>query len=139
MLVKGEDSWSEYLNDSRPNSAAKVTLGTLKKIERNKDNDKWEINRMISSGTIRVKSQDVELEEEDSSRVMLLVQNIKPPFLDGRFIFTTQIEPVQVVKDKNSDIATMARRGSAIVKLVRERNERNKMRDKFWGISGPIR
>ena len=44
--------------------------------------------------------ENIELEEE---RVALLVHDIKPPFLDGRIVFTRQIEPVSVVKDATSD------------------------------------
>jgi pre-mRNA-splicing factor ATP-dependent RNA helicase DHX38/PRP16 len=36
---------------------------------------------------------------------MLLVHDIKPPFLDGREAFTKQIQPVQVVRDPTSDFA----------------------------------
>ena len=36
-------------------------------------------------------NDDLEMEEE---RVTLIVHDIKPPFLDGRTVFTKQIEPV---------------------------------------------
>jgi pre-mRNA-splicing factor ATP-dependent RNA helicase DHX38/PRP16 len=36
---------------------------------------------------------------------MLYVHDIKPPFLDGRMVFTRQTEAVQVVRDPNSDFA----------------------------------
>ena len=91
---------------------------------------------MINSGTIKVHNSSNFDEQDEESRVVLMVHNIKPPFLDGRIVFTTQLETVQVVKEPNSDIAILARKGSAVVKVVRERNERSKMRDKFWDISG---
>lgn len=137
-LVKGEDDYT-YSGDYPErvsNSASRITLGNLKKIERTQENDKWEMNRMLSSGTIRVRQEDVELDESDESKVVLMVHNIKPPFLDGRIVFTTQTEPIQVVKNPSSDMAILARKGSMIVKAVRDRNERNRMRDKFWDISG---
>ena len=67
---------------------------------------------------------------------MLYVHDIKPPFLDGRMVFTRQTEAVQVVRDPNSDFATLAKKGSHVLKFVRERADRQTMRDKFWEISG---
>ena len=49
--------------------------------------------------------EDIELEEE---RVVLMVHDIKPPFLDGRIVFTKQIEIVSIVKDPTSDIVQIA-------------------------------
>lgn len=134
--MKGEDEFAYREDFYQTQKKRGINLGTLKKLERSQDNDKWELNRMVSSGTIRMNQTELENEEEDESRVILMVHNSKPPFLDGRIIFTTQMEPIQVVKDPQTDIAVLARKGSAIVKIVRERNERNKMRDKFWDISG---
>jgi len=67
---------------------------------------------------------------------MLYVHDIKPPFLDGRMVFTRQTEAVQVVRDPNSDFAVLAKKGSHVLKFVRERADRQTMRDKFWEISG---
>jgi len=45
---------------------------------------------MVQSGAMRMTENNlrdqIEIEEE---RVMLLVHDIKPPFLDGRMVFTT--------------------------------------------------
>lgn len=59
------------------------------------DHDKWEMNRMITGGAVKLRDNEsaadqnyrdnIELEED---RVMLLVHDIKPPFLDGREAFT---------------------------------------------------
>ena len=64
---------------------------------------------------------DMEVEED---RVMLLVHDIKPPFLDGRETFTKQTKPVQVVRDPTSDFAVISKKGSATLKFVREREDR---------------
>lgn len=135
-LMKNDDDFTYRENFFDSKKSKKVKLGSLKKLERMQDNDKWEINRMISSGTIKVHNQTGMDETDEENRVILMVHNIRPPFLDGRVVFTTQFETVQVVKEPNSDIAILARKGSAVVKVVRERNERSKMRDKFWDISG---
>ena len=41
---------------------------------------------------------DADFEEEHEAKVHLLVQNIVPPFLDGRIVFTKQPEPVVPVR-----------------------------------------
>lgn len=58
-----------------------------------------------------------------------MVHDIKPPFLDGRMVFTKQLEAVQSVKDPTSDLAVFSRKGSQLVKEKREQLERQKV---FW-------
>lgn len=41
-----------------------------------------------------------------------------------------------MVKDPTSDLAILAKKGSAIVKSLREKNDRNKMRERFWELAG---
>jgi pre-mRNA-splicing factor ATP-dependent RNA helicase DHX38/PRP16 len=60
-----------------------------------------------------------------------LVHDIKPPFLDGRVVFTKQVEAVQSVKDPTSDMAIFSRKGSALVREKREQAERMKAAPKF--------
>lgn len=102
------------------------------------DHDKWELNRMVTSGAMKMKDNtEVELENmESEQRVMLLVHDLKPPFLDGRENFTRQTKPVQVVRDPTSDFAVLAKKGSAVLKFVRDKKERSAMREKFWEIQG---
>lgn len=45
---------------------------------------------------------------------------------------------VSVVKDPTSDIAQLARKGSALLKEVREQQERQKMKKKFWELGGTV-
>jgi len=103
------------------------------------DNNKWEVNRMLSSGAVKTKrdsNDDNDLNEDDECRVILQTHEIKPPFLDGRIVFTTQTEAVQIVRDPNSDMAKLAKKGSAILRVIREKNERSKMRERFWELAG---
>jgi len=53
--------------------------------------DKWEINQMIVSGAVKKddKTEQELYEVEEEERVVLIVRDIKPPFLDGRIVFTT--------------------------------------------------
>jgi pre-mRNA-splicing factor ATP-dependent RNA helicase DHX38/PRP16 len=43
---------------------------------------------------------------------------------------------VQVVRDPTSDFAVLAKKGSSILKFVRDKKERSAMREKFWDIQG---
>jgi pre-mRNA-splicing factor ATP-dependent RNA helicase DHX38/PRP16 len=108
------------------------------------DHDKWELNRMITGGAVKLADHEsagfdpnmrdaIEVEED---RVLLLVHDIKPPFLDGRETFTKQTKPVQVVRDPTSDFAVLAKKGSSVLRFVRERQDRQAMREKFWNIAG---
>jgi pre-mRNA-splicing factor ATP-dependent RNA helicase DHX38/PRP16 len=50
-----------------------------------------------------------------------MVHDFKPPFLDGRTQYSTQMSSIQVVKDPNSDMAILAKKGSVVVKEFRDR------------------
>lgn len=63
-----------------------------------KDNELWERNRMLTSGVVTSIDHDSDYEEESEARVHLLVHNIIPPFLDGRYVFTKQPEAVVPVR-----------------------------------------
>ncbi|CAO3645214.1 unnamed protein product [Mucor hiemalis] len=54
------------------------------------------------------------------------IHDIKPPFLDGRKVFTKQLEAVQHVRDPTSDMAITSRKGSRLVREKREQAERAK-------------
>lgn len=67
---------------------------------------------------------------------MLLVHDTKPPFLDGRVVFTKQNELVLPLKDPTSDMAVIARNGSKLVKEIRDKKEASKSRARFWEVAG---
>jgi pre-mRNA-splicing factor ATP-dependent RNA helicase DHX38/PRP16 len=56
------------------------------------DHELWEMNRMKIGGAIKAqRNENFDMEDpdmEDEARVALMVHDIKPPFLDGRIIFT---------------------------------------------------
>lgn len=60
----------------------------------------------------------------------------KPPFLDGRVVFTKQAEPVMPIKDPTSDMAIISLKGSALVREILERQSMNKSRQRFWELEG---
>jgi pre-mRNA-splicing factor ATP-dependent RNA helicase DHX38/PRP16 len=89
------------------------------------------------TGVVRETQVDTDFDDEsDAKRVHILVHDLKPPFLDGRVVFTKQQEMVSVVKDATSDLAVLAKQGSKLLFEVREKNERSKMKNKFWELAG---
>lgn len=100
------------------------------------DQEAWETNRLLTSGVVLSGRVETEFDDEVDSRVQVMVHNTKPPFLDGRVAFTTQVEMVATVKDPTCDMAICARKGSELLREVREQRERNKMRKRFWEVGG---
>ena len=102
----------------------------------NADNDLWETNRMVTSGVATRKALDLDFEDDSESAVHVIVHDLKPPFLDGRTVFTKQLEPVNPIRDPTSDLAVFSRKGSALVKEKREQAERAKAAAKLAGLGG---
>ncbi|XP_028811972.1 pre-mRNA-splicing factor ATP-dependent RNA helicase PRP16 [Denticeps clupeoides] len=102
----------------------------------NEDNERWETNRMLTSGVVQRLEVDEDFDEDNATKVHLLVHNLVPPFLDGRIVFTKQPEPVIPVKDPTSDMAIISRKGSQLVRKHREQKERKKAQHKHWELAG---
>ncbi|GJP82722.1 hypothetical protein CLOP_g12969 [Closterium sp. NIES-67] len=101
------------------------------------DQATWEDRQLMRSGVVRNAAElSTDIDDEDENRVLLLVHDTKPPFLDGRIVFTKQQEPVMPLKDPTSDMAIIARKGSALVREIREKQQQNKSRQKFWELTG---
>eukprot|EP00698_Gefionella_okellyi_P007727 TRINITY_DN1885_c0_g1_i1.p1 TRINITY_DN1885_c0_g1~~TRINITY_DN1885_c0_g1_i1.p1 ORF type:complete len:1141 (-),score=301.42 TRINITY_DN1885_c0_g1_i1:995-4384(-) len=100
------------------------------------DNARWEENRLMTSGVVSRIEADNDLGESEEQRITLIVHDTKPPFLDGRIVYTTQKEPVQTVKDPTADLAQVAKRGSYLLRQVREKKDRMKSTTKFWELAG---
>ncbi|PSS31934.1 hypothetical protein PHLCEN_2v2294 [Hermanssonia centrifuga] len=109
---------------------------SAKQAQYNADNDLWEANRMLTSGVATRKAIDLDFEEESESTVHVMVHDLKPPFLDGRTVFTSQLEPINPVRDPTSDMAIFSRKGSALVKEKREQAERAKAAAKLAALGG---
>ena len=101
-----------------------------------KDNERWELNRMFRSGAVTQLTNDEDMDETAEARVHLQVHNIVPPFLDGRIVFTKQPEPIVPLKDPLSHMATVSRKGSAVVMKQREIKEARKAQKKEWELAG---
>ena len=104
--------------------------------QKNADLEKWEQNRMLTSGVVTKTDHTDDFDEDVAAKVHLLVHNIMAPFLDGRIMFTKQPEPVVPVRDPTSDIAVLSRKGSQLVKDYREQKERIKAQKKEWDLAG---
>ncbi|SMQ51264.1 unnamed protein product [Zymoseptoria tritici ST99CH_3D7] len=115
------------------------TKVNAKFLQRQKDNDAWEANRMVASSvaqtrdTYNLNGLD---DDNEETRVHLLVHDLKPPFLDGKTVFTKQLEPISAVRDPQSDMAVFARKGSRVVKEKRQQKERQKQAQEATNISG---
>ncbi|KZP30384.1 hypothetical protein FIBSPDRAFT_726156 [Athelia psychrophila] len=102
----------------------------------NADNDLWEANRMLTSGVATRKTIDLDFEDESESTVHVMVHDLKPPFLDGRTVFTKQLDPINPIRDVTSDMAVFSKKGSALVKEKREQAERAKAAAKLAALGG---
>ncbi|PPJ61029.1 hypothetical protein CBER1_02029 [Cercospora berteroae] len=106
-------------------------------LQRQKDNDAWEANRMLASSVAQTRDNFNSLNDEnEETRVHLLVHDLKPPFLDGKTVFTKQLEPVSAVKDPQSDMAVFAKKGSKVVRERRQQKERQKQAQEATSAAG---
>lgn len=121
---------------SAPLAARKEKLSARQAAKR-AEVDAWETNRMQTSGVGPARTFDMDnLDEDGEGRVHLLVHNLRPPFLDGRTVYTQQLEPVNPVRDPTSDLAMFAKKGSRMVRERRERQEREKAAAKAAALAG---
>jgi len=120
-------------------AGAAVSLRQAKQSALDKDQQTWEENRLLSSGAAMRSNVDLDFSQENDTRVQLLVHQIQPPFLnkDGnKATFSVIREAVPTVRDATSDFARMAREGSVTLMRLREKKDRNTMRQKFWELGG---
>ncbi|RDA94201.1 hypothetical protein CP533_6539 [Ophiocordyceps camponoti-saundersi (nom. inval.)] len=104
--------------------------------QRRKENDAWETNRMLVSGVAQRRDMAVDFDDDEATRIHLLVHDLRPPFLDGRTIFTKQLEPVPAVRDYQSDMAVFSRKGSRVVREARQQRERQKQAQQATSLAG---
>ncbi len=90
---------------------------------------------MCNNSTIAVQV-DTDFSNDADVRTMLLVHDTRPPFLDGRVIFTKQAEAIMPLRDPTSDLAVIAKSGSKLVKEIRDKKNEGKSRQRFWEVAG---
>ncbi|WFD24175.1 RNA helicase [Malassezia equina] len=109
---------------------------TARQAQYNVDLDSWENSRLQSGGVGGRQAVRDDIDDHDEGRVHLLVHNLRPPFLDGKTVYTKQINPVSPVRDPSSDLAMFALKGSRLVKEHRERAERAKAAGRVASLKG---
>ena len=132
-----DNSWADR---QREQELANKKLGkrmTARAAQKQRDVDAWETNRMLTSGVAQRRDQAHDFDDDDeTTRIHLLVHNLKPPFLDGKTIFTKQLDPVPAVRDPQSDMAVFSRKGSKVVKDKRQQKERQKQAQEATSMAG---
>lgn len=132
-----DNSWADQQRE-----AALVEKKTGKRMsaratQKQKDVDAWETNRMLTSGVAQRRDFGEDFEDdEETTRVHLLVHDLRPPFLDGKTVFTKQLEPVPAIRDNQSDMAVFSRKGSKVVKERRQQKERQKQAQEATNMAG---
>ncbi|KAJ1554472.1 DEAH-box RNA helicase prp16 [Cladochytrium tenue] len=131
------EEYEEGLSEKKEEVLAKIQAKrlTARQAQYNRDNDLWETNRMLTSGVVQRSEAHLNADDDNETGVHVLVRDLRPPFLDGKTVFTKQIEPVATVKDATSDLAVFARAGSRLVRDHREMEERKKAASKL-GLEG---
>ncbi|KAK5632986.1 hypothetical protein RRF57_008700 [Xylaria bambusicola] len=131
-------SWVEQQQREAQMTARKAGKQlNARQLQRQKDNDAWETNRMLTSGVAQRRGLGDDFDDDnEGTRVHLLVHDLKPPFLDGRTVFTKQLEPVPAVRDYQSDMAVFSRKGSRVVKERRQQRERQKQAQDATNMAG---
>ncbi|XWS10336.1 hypothetical protein CRYUN_Cryun39dG0067800 [Craigia yunnanensis] len=136
------DSSSFFLGDEASfqkkvrRDGTRMSLAQSKKLSQlTAHNAHWEDRQLLKSGAVRGTEVQTEFDDEDERKVILLVHDTKPPFLDGRIVFTKQAEPVMPIKDPTSDMAIISRKGSGLVREIHEKQSMNKSCQRFWELA----
>ena len=137
-----DNSWADQQREAALAERKNGTTGTGKRIsaratQKQKDVDDWETNRMLTSGVAQRRDfRDDFEDDEEATRVHLLVHDLRPPFLDGRTVFSKQLDPVPAIRDSQSDMAVFSRKGSKVVKEKRQQKERQKQAQEATNMAG---
>jgi pre-mRNA-splicing factor ATP-dependent RNA helicase DHX38/PRP16 len=134
-----EANWHDQQREEEAQAQKKKMSGRMsaRSAQKQKDTDAWETNRMLTSGVAQRRDYAGDFEDDDNgTRVHLLVHDLKPPFLDGRKIFTKQLDPISAVRDPQSDMAVFSRKGSRVVKERRQQRERQRQAQDATNVAG---
>jgi pre-mRNA-splicing factor ATP-dependent RNA helicase DHX38/PRP16 len=132
-----ESTWLDAQREAALTEKKQNNRASMRAQQKQKDVDAWETNRMLQSGVAQRRTFDDDFnDDEESIRVHILTHDLKPPFLDGKTVFTKQIDPVPAVRDPQSDMAVFSRRGSRVVKEKRQQKERHKQAQEATSAKG---
>ncbi len=96
----------------------------------------WQTLHTVCNNSSIAVQVDTDFSNDADVRTMLLVHDTRPPFLDGRVIFTKQAEVIMPLRDPTSDLAVIAKSGSKLVKEIRDKKNEGKSRQRFWEVAG---
>ncbi|KAI9758405.1 MAG: DEAH-box RNA helicase prp16 [Lichina confinis] len=133
-----DSTWIDQQRETALSDKKNSKRQSARAVQKQRDVDAWETNRMLTSGVAQRRDYDgggLE-DDDDGMRVHLLVHDLKPPFLDGRKVFTKQLDPVPAVRDPQSDLAVFSRKGSRVVKECRQQKERQKQAQEATTVAG---
>lgn len=132
-----DNTWLDAQREAVLTEKKQNNRASMRAQQKQKDVDAWETNRMLQSGVAQRRHFNDDFEDDDEGmRVHILVHDLKPPFLDGKTVFTKQIDPVPAVRDPQSDMAVFSRRGSRVVKEKRQQKERQKQTQEATSAKG---
>ncbi|PKS10591.1 hypothetical protein jhhlp_002345 [Lomentospora prolificans] len=133
-----ESSWENALQET--SSRAQRTTGRFDahREQRQRDNEAWEMNRMVTSGVAQRRDWAADFDDEDTMRVHLLTHELRPPFLEGKTIFTRQQEPVSAIRDPQGHMAVASKKGSKVVKEARQQRERQRQAQQATSMAGTM-
>ncbi|KAF7934803.1 uncharacterized protein EAE98_002848 [Botrytis deweyae] len=132
-----DNPWADSQREAPLIEKKIVKRQSARAAQKERDVDAWETGRLLASGVAqRRRFEDDFEDDEEATRVHLLVHDLKPPFLDGRTVFSKQLEPVPAVRDFQSDMAVFSRKGSKVVKERRQQKERQKQAQEATNMAG---
>jgi pre-mRNA-splicing factor ATP-dependent RNA helicase DHX38/PRP16 len=121
---------------SRALGDSKIAGMSARRSQIHADQEAWEDNRLLQSGVAVQAEVQMEFDNEEDTRVTLIVHNLKPPFLDGRVSYSLQQTTVSCIRDPAGDLAMNSKKGSSLLRDMREKKEQMKMRKRFWELGG---
>lgn len=137
-LVNTKTSDLKTFEDSLTEKHMRREKLNLRQQEREKEQNKWEMQKMGQAGLFKNMVGLGNL--EDDRGIILEVKDPNPPFLKDKKKFNKAMkEVIKTCKDPTSDMALLAKNGSGILKSIRENSERSKIRERFWELSGKNR
>ncbi|EWC45216.1 hypothetical protein DRE_05943 [Drechslerella stenobrocha 248] len=132
-----ENSWADQQREQALADRRTGKRMSARAQQKQRDVDAWETNRMLTSGVAQRADIGMDdLDDEEETRVHILVHDIRPPFLDGKTIFTKQLDPVPAVRDPQSDMAVFSKKGSLVVRERRQQRERAKQAQEATNLAG---
>jgi len=104
---------------------------------RKRDVERWEEQQLRIAGLGGGETADPEDEEmEARAKVRIQVLNKQPAFVTEGHVFSTQTKMVSVVRDKTSDFAVLAAKGSETLASYRVKKNQNTGKVKYWELAG---